>query len=73
MPKFNLELSTEEIKTLQCHLERVCAGYRSLLEPHLRDVLTKVTLAQLDTEPTARKRAYVLDANHRPDENGPAF
>lgn len=74
MPHYHIVLSTEEIKSLQVCLEEVTTlfdcrddGWR---DAHLEDVLTKVTIAQLqDTESTDREKAYTLDANHRPRDS----
>lgn len=73
MPHFHLELTTEEIKTLQLLLEdRVC----SLRDHEPGDiemaVLTKVTLAQLnaaadeDEGMTEYEQNVVTEANHGP-------
>lgn len=71
---YTLTLSTEEIKTLQLILENVCANSYSFVTDLGRDLLTKITLVQLhDDEPTPYEKAHVLDANHNPDEHGPAY
>lgn len=75
MPKFNLELTTEEIKSLQGVLEDYISDYHSTNEI-VRNVLTKVTLVQLIDDGCMSKReaAYVRDANYPClDEDGPAY
>lgn len=73
MPTYNLSLSTEELKTLQCTIEDYLTATSPWggADPTLRDVLAKITLLQCndDPEPSPRDRAYLLDANHRPRDS----
>ena len=75
MPTFTLELTTEEVKSLQGVLEDYLCDYHSTNEI-IRTLLTKVTLVQLVDDGCMSKyeAAYVRDANYPPpDENGPAY
>lgn len=75
MLHFTLKLSMEEVKTLQLILERevshLCQHGLAEIES---DLLTKVTLIQLEPLMSKREAAYVRDANYpAPREDGPAF
>jgi len=49
MQRFNLRLTTEELKSLQCLLETALAT-SDIRDEHLHDVLTKVIVTQVEAE-----------------------